>query len=219
MKDLALTSIEEQEDALFYTAKLQGRVNNDDILVTGSGRIVLSEGLTEGDYEIEKSPKDFSPLFLTAVLITGYPNACVSIDGSKNLFHGSSYHYNRALAFRQGGNLTMTAKCSLIGEHLDSEFTLVGDVPRAELDEVEPLVEVWEPIGNHEIAGQFRIAWKKSGKLVISADAKSQYHPGNSTELMPILHRYISIVAKLESCRFSLKQKSLIFHQLSSVND
>jgi hypothetical protein len=113
----------------------------------------------------------------------------------------------------------MTAKCSLNGQYLNSEFTLVGEVPSAELDEVEPLVEVWEPIGNNEIAGQFRIAWKKSGKIVISADAKSQYHPGNSTELMPILHRYISIKAELESCRFSLRQKSMIFHQLSGVND
>jgi hypothetical protein len=214
MKDFPLTVIEEKEDVLRYTAKLKGRVNDLEILVNGSGKILLSEGVTEGDYKIEKSPEGFSPLFLTAVLITGYPNACTSLDGSKNVFHGSSYHYGRTLAFREGECLTMTAKCSLSGKVLDSEFRISGTVPRLDLDEVEPLVEVWEPVGTNEILGQFRIAWKMNGKVVLSADARSEYHPGNSTEFMGILHRFIGITPKLHKNGFSLKQRSLLFHEL-----
>ena len=110
----------------------------------------------------------------------------------------------------------MSAKCTLEGEHLNSEFSLNGNAPKGELDGVEPLVEVWEPISNKEIAAQFRIAWKSGGRVVISADAQSDYYPGNSTELMPILHRYICITPKLQGSRLSLKQKSLMFHQLPS---
>lgn len=214
MKDFTLAITEEKQDVLHYTAKLTGRVNDLEILVTGAGTILLSEGVTEGDYEIQQSPEGFSPLFLTAVLITGYPNACTSIDGSKNVFHGSSYQYGRTLTFRKGESLTMHAKCSLTGKVLDSEFTIRGIAPRLELDDVEPLVEVWEPVGTKEILGQFRIAWKTNGQVVTSADARSEYHPGNSTESMPILHRFISITAKLHKNGFSLKQKSLLFHGL-----
>ena len=219
MKDLLLAHIEQNDCVLEYTAKLSGKVNDLEILVNGSGNILLEDGLTKGDYEIEKSPDGFSPLFLTAVLITGYPNACAPLDGSKNVFHGSSYNYKRTLVFRQGERLTMTAKCFLSGNVLDSVFEISGNVPKVELDAVEPLVEVWEPADNNQIRGQFRIAWKKNGKVVVSADAQSEYYPGNSTEFMPVLHRFISISHELQDRKLSLNQKSLMFHQLTDRSD
>jgi hypothetical protein len=209
---------EESKERIKYTATLKGKINDQVIVVYGAGTINLSDGITEGEYEIGVSPEGFSPFFLTAVLITGYPNACASLDDSKNTFFGSAYHYRRALTFRRGGHLSMTAVCSPTGTGLDSHFTLLGEMATVEVDEVEPIVEVWEPLGLNEIAGQFNIAWKKHGKIVASANAESNYYSRNSTQLMPMLHRYIAITSRIYRDGFTLRQKSLLFHRLADNN-
>jgi hypothetical protein len=205
---------EEQEQVLEYTAVLNGCVNDQEIIVTGAGKIIVRDGLTEGTYELVKLPTEFDPAVLEAVLITGYPNACAPLDGSPNVFQGKSYHYRRLLSFQENEQLLLNAVCQVDGNRLTSKFTLKGTAPKVKIEDVAPLVEAWEPTGSQEIAGQFRIVWQTVDGGYIRADAQSEYFPGNSTANMPVLHRYISISAKIEGRILTLTQKSLVFHHL-----
>lgn len=211
-----MVDFEEETDELIYVAELTGEVNGQSILVNGEGVIRSNEGLTQGQYELESLPDGFSPLYLATVLITGYPNACASLDGSMNLFRGTSYHYEREVAFRDGGALSLKTRCELDGRTLRSEFALTGTVEPARVFNIEPLVESWEATGRREIEGSFKIAWKGEGGSLLSAEARSRYHVRRDTLGLPLMHRFIAIEAGLDGNRLFLTQNSFTFRRLSN---
>jgi len=198
-----------------YTAVLRGIINDEPILVQGEGTI--EDGLTIGKYDLIKIPDLFNPYILKAMLITGYPNACASLDDSINVFKGSSYTYQRKLVFNNGGVLQMTAVCNLTCDSLESIFTVKGILKCPELTSSEPIIETWEPIANNKLSGLFRITWKTKDGNFLSADAHSIYSPRNSTDGQPLLHRYIEIQASIDNNVLSLRQDSKLFHSLINL--
>src|SRR5882724_9441802 len=96
-----------------FDARLEGMLNHSQIQLAGGGSISHPKGQTIGDYELRRLPEGFSPFILSACLITGYPNASKSIDGSRNIFQGRSYNYTRTLKFRTGEEMILDANCSL----------------------------------------------------------------------------------------------------------
>ena len=207
-------AFEEQIHDLEYTAELNGTVNGQPIVVRGRGTIRPAEGITNGDYDLEALPDGFSPLFLTTVLITGYPNACASLDGSPNLFQGISYDYQRTISFRDGNSLLLNTTCDLMDRRLRSTFALDGQVPKVSLQNVEPLVETWEAVRNGEIEGSFKIAWRQTNGSLLSAEAHSQYYVNRKTQGLPLVHRFIEIKSHVEGGCFSLWQRSFTFRRL-----
>lgn len=207
--------VDEEIDDLEYKATLTGEVNKQPIAVIGEGIICSEEGLTKGGYDLELLPEGFSPLFLSTVLITGYPNACASLDGSPNLFKGMSYHYEREISFCDGGHLSLKTECDVQGRSLISKFFLSGEIEPADLCGVEPLVEAWESISDQEIQGSFKIVWRRHNGSLLSAEARSRYHIHRKSRIAPLIHRFIRIEPQVENGRLFLTQKSFIFQQLS----
>jgi hypothetical protein len=199
---------------LEYTAELTGSVNGQPICLEGRGHINSKDGLTSGEYELHKLPRDFDPLFLTAVLITGYPNACASLDGVSNPFVGLSYEYVRQIAFRSARSLELKTRCQLNGRHLSSEFRLTGSSPVASLGTVEPLVETWESLGPGQIEGRFKVAWTTSGGEQLTAQTETEYAIPQSVPEICLMHRFIEIESRLVGTRLSLKQHSFAFRHL-----
>src|SRR5713226_3732269 len=109
----SLASCDENEEILEYAALLEGNLNGACVRVSGEGRINETRGITQGEYLLHEVPEDFDPLFLTAVLITGYPNACANLDESPNPFSGRSYQYQRQLTFSADKQLRLRAQCML----------------------------------------------------------------------------------------------------------
>ena len=212
---MTTTAIEQETDDLEYDASLTGEVNGQKIAVKGSGTIQQKLGLTEGEYELVALPDGFSPLFLTTVLITGYPNACMPLDGLPNPFAGVSYHYERQVRFRDGGHLELSTRCELRGRRLRSHFAITGSVQNKPLAAVEPLMEAWQACGTHDIEGHFKIAWRCADGSITTADAASSYHLPQSTSSLPVMHRGIQIEPKVVGQTLRLSQKSFTF---SGVN-
>ncbi len=198
-----------------YTAILSGTINSEEIIVKGAGTII--DGLTEGVYSLEILPLKFNPHILKGILITGYPNACSSIDGSINIFKDKSYVYKRRLSFNNGGVLEMTANCKVVANELTSVFTIQGNLPcEEEIENSEPIIETWQPTTENKLSGLFRIIWKTKSGGYLSADAHSIYEPGGVTNDLPILHRYIEISSKIKGDNFSLRQNSMLFRKLTN---
>ena len=206
--------IETEVDELEYKANLNGEVNGQSISVVGAGRIDSRLGVTEGEYELHKLPDDFDPRFLTAVLITGYPNACAALDNIPNPFVGFSYDYERNILFRDTSSLHLKARCRIEKNHLSSEFYLNGTVSGGTLQGIEPIVETWDMTGSGLIEGRFRAAWiAEDGKQVI-AQANTEYHISREVSGMPLMHRFIEIESNIEGARMRLKQLSFAFRRL-----
>jgi Green fluorescent protein len=198
-----------------YTAILKGIINGQEILVQGNGTIF--EGETKGNYSLDKIPLNFQPQILKGLLITGYPNACYSNDGSQNIFKGKSYTYQRKLNFNNGGVIEMSADCQLNNDILTSVFTVTGNIIADEtICNSEPIIEVWQPTKENDLSGLFRITWKTDEGNYLSADAHSIYQPSGVTQDLPILHRYIEISSVVEGDKLSLLQNSRLFHKLNS---
>ena len=87
---------------LSFQASLQGSVNGQPIHLEGGGSIDDAIGETIGDYELFDDVAAIQPFFLSACLITGYPNASASQGGVKNIFQGVPYSYRRVIRFRSG---------------------------------------------------------------------------------------------------------------------
>lgn len=198
---------------LKYTATLKGKINSQSILVIGQGTIV--NGLTQGDYSLNMMPDNFKPQILKGLLITGYPNACHSIDNTPNIFKNKSYTYKRKLTFNNGGMLEMTANCILEADTLKSEFIVNGNVLCEEsINKTEPIIEVWQPTFENNLSGLFRIVWQTESGNYLSADASSVYSPEGVTLELPILHRFIEITSEEKEGKFSLCQNSYLFHKI-----
>jgi hypothetical protein len=174
-----------------FIAKLTGTVNNQNISVTGAGRIDPAIGVTDGIYEFSV-PDGFDPMLLSAFLICGYPHATASIEGAPNIFRDKSYEYRRVLTIRDGGQLTQMATVSLSEDGIHSHFHLTGWIPKiSELIGIEPVVESWEPNGPGGLRGHFVIAWKTESGRLVTGDAVSSYQIGTDSEQKGLLHRLI----------------------------
>lgn len=204
---------------LDYTAELTGSVNGNLISLKGRGYINSKDGLTRGEYDLHEIPEDFDPHFLTAVLITGYPNACASLDGIANPFVGASYEYVRELSFRNECLGVLSAQCKLDGRHLRSKFHLSGTFPVASLSSVEPLVETWESDYLGQIKGRFSAAWITPMREQVIAHAESTYSIARPvSEAIQLMHRFIEIKSVLRGMRLSLTQHSFTFRRLTKSN-
>jgi hypothetical protein len=202
------------EELLEYSAVLEGSANNSKLEVSGSGRINATQGLTKGEYRLHEVPDDFDPLFLTAALLTGYPNACAEIDEVLNPFKGRSYEYERQIIFSSGQHLHLKVECKLNGKQLNSRFFLSGSTPQLSLHGVEPIVETWVPTATKRLAGQFTIGWMTSLNQIATAEARSDYHVEWPQEFPSITHRFIDLAARAAASVLILEQRSFKFHRL-----
>ena len=178
---------------LKFTARLTGVVNGQPIKLYGTGRIVLSSGLTDGRYDLEEIPKRFRLPVLSTVLVTGYPNASFSQDRTPNIFSGRSYSYERSIAFREGGELKLHASCTIDADRLTSTFRLMGHAELPELEGIDPLVESWEPVGPGRIRGQFTAAWPTPVGPVVAADVSTDYRIETDDVQAGLVHRFVTM--------------------------
>jgi hypothetical protein len=201
---------------LIFSAHLSGEVNRADIRLDGDGTINQTIGQTIGNYNLQKIPDSFPPYFLSACLITGYPNASASIDGCRNIFQGHPYSYTRTIKFRTGEVLILEADCKLDGDKLISNFELQGSSPLGDTHSIEPLIESWEPVGPGKVRGHFTAAWKNKTGGFIVADATTDYRIEAQDEQSDFLHRYVAITSSAKGNRLFKKQDVRLFKQLCS---
>lgn len=200
-------------DKLYYTATLHGRVNDQDLALTGSGAIVMTEGLTQGSYHLLAMPTDLHPSFLAASLITGYPNACACDAGVVNAFVGKSYRYTRRFIGAGAVDLVLQAECKLDGDQLHSQFALTGSIKTGVLDTMEPLIETWTPDTNF-LNGLFVAAWKRSNNTSLTVTAASEYCIDGGGEQKDLLHRYIEVESTVNESALELRQRVRLFRRL-----
>lgn len=201
-----------------FTAQLDGIVNQQSIKLNGKGTLCELTGKTHGEYDLLNIPKGFDSMLLSAVLITGYPNASHSHENVKNVFKGKSYSYEREINFRDGGKLNLKVNCKHENDLFKSDFVLTGNVEFYGLTSVEPLVESWQPIGSGNIKGHFMAAWQ-SKRGLIAADAFTDYKIENSETQPNVLHRYISIDSFFENNRLIKDQQVSLFHKAKFISD
>jgi hypothetical protein len=163
---------------------------------------------------IEALPVGFDPMLLSAFLITGYPNATSSIDGSPIIFRDHSYEYRRNLRFRDGGELNFRATCTLKDDHIHSRFHLSGHVHASGLQSVEPIVESWEAYGPGGIRGHFTIAWRTKTGLLLVADASTTYQIETDQVQDGMLHRFILMRTTIDGKRIHKVQTVGLFREL-----
>lgn len=195
-----------------FKAHLDGVVNKQPIKLHGKGTLCENSGKTHGEYDLLKIPEGFDPMLLSAVLITGYPNASHSHNNVKNIFKGHSYSYERNIDFRNGGKLNLKVKCRRENDLFHSIFELTGHVECNGLTSVEPLVESWQPISLGHVKGHFMAAWQSDDGL-IAADAFTDYKIENSENQCNVLHRFISIDSFLDDNRLIKDQQVSLFHK------
>jgi hypothetical protein len=203
---------------LKYSAILEGSVNQAHIRLEGQGQIDERLGLTSGTYRLQAMPKDMNPILLTAVLITGYPNASAETNGVSNPFKGRSYSYDRQIEFSGGEILRLRTVCELDGVRLSSHFYLEGCTPGITVRSAEPLVESWTASGTG-ITGSFTIFWKTSSGAFATGQALSRYEVDPIYALPPMMYRRIEITARAERERLWLRQKSRIFRPSNASNE
>ena len=203
-----------------FTAILTGSINNEPIRLNGKGSINPQKGLTDGYYNLQEVPTDFSPVLLSAVLITGYPDASASLDGASNIFQGRSYEYNRNLIFGNGGELNLNTSCILKDDHLHSQFHLTGNVDLPPVDRMEPLIESWTPAGPGGIEGHFRAVWLGADGCTVKADAFTEYNVDTDQIQKRLLHRFVTIDSEVQGSDIHKLQEVMLFENiLPSVQD
>ena len=204
--------------ALSFSASLSGTVNGEAIALKGDGNIQRGLGLTVGTYNLERLPRGFQPPLLSSILITGYPNASASVEDTPNIFRDRSYDYRRNITFRDGGDLSLRARCVLEGDHITSRFYLTGHVEVPELAGVEPLLESWEPNGPGGIRGHFTIAWRlQNGRGLVTADAESTYQIDTDEEQQGLLHRFVIMNSAVRGNTLRKTQTVGLFRELPKV--
>jgi len=202
------------ERYLTFSAGLSGKINHQRVALNGHGRIDHALGLTVGDYTLIRLPQGFHPFLLSACIITGYPNACTSGDGSKNLFQGHSYAYVRRLRFRTGEELLLNANCRIKGNLLESDFQVSGTSPVANVESLEPLVESWEPEGSGRIKGAFTAIWRKAEGGFVIADTLSNYYIDTTLSQDGLLQRYVAVTSRIHDDRLMKRQECLLFKRI-----
>ena len=201
---------------LSFRASLNGEVNGKEIILQGEGTI--NDGHTDGKYDLIQLPEGFSPEILSVVLVTGYPNASETIDQTQNIFKGNSYNYTRHIKFSDGGELQLQTECVLEGNHLDSKFTLHGEINDIDLVAIQPIVESWEPCGEGKIKGRFTATWEKqSTGEVITASTESDYIIDTEETQKNLCHRFIKIQNTYDERQLRKLQDVYLFTDLMKV--
>jgi hypothetical protein len=200
--------------AISYTATVRGTINGRNLEVVGRGSISESGGLTEGEYKIEQFPPDTDPAFLTAVLITGYPNASRTTGAVTNPFQGRSYSYCRQLRFSSGHSMSFVAQCFRHESHLESTFDLCGLMPDARVNRVLPLVESWtSATAAPSLSGMFLAGWGLCDGALIFAEARTNY--GVATAGGIFQYRLLDIDYRSSQNQIQLKQTSITCDRLA----
>ncbi|MDR5790300.1 hypothetical protein P9281_27520 [Caballeronia sp. LP003] len=201
-----MTSLVKRE----FSAELIGLINGQPIELVGGGSFDPQGGVTIGQYQLKKLPRDFDPKILTACLITGYPNVCAS-EQVDNPFGNLSYSYRRTLSFKGQQTLRLKTACDYAGDKLVSKFSVSGYVPELEIESIEPIVESWEPSDESTLRGKFAIGWKHRGGDLTVADALSEYSINGDVAVANLLHRHIRISADYSNGILYLRQTSSLF--------
>jgi hypothetical protein len=124
-------------------------------------------------------------------------------------------HYeNCCIKFRDGGDLSFRARCSLIDDHITSRFHLTGHVMSSDLISTEPLIESWEPNGPGGIRGHFTMSWRRSDGQFMTADASTNYQIDTTDEQTSILHRFINMKTVFNGNTLSKTQTVGLFSEL-----
>jgi hypothetical protein len=218
-------SAAEEEIVVKTRVMLNGRVNGQNLALSGRGIIQPYDGTTDGRYIIEALPSGMDPRILSAFTVTGYSNSSQNYRGAVNPFRDTSYTYERTVTFQDGKKLEFKAACSVEGDRsIVSRFELNGEVDVPELVEMEPLVESWTQTEPGEIYGHFTPVWTtKEGKKIVG-EAMTKYHLPKENTIPRREHRYITILTNVADKKFVTKHQmvtlfaDLPFHSVGEKN-